>query len=116
MHLIGEARQPVSGPILTAIVSIYMMIDAPIGRAHQHSASARKNGEQAIGRSRGGLSTKIHALVDAVGNPVNLMLTPGQVHDLACAVTPDLSCRTTPSRTPRVQLVNSEHKASAEAK
>src|SRR2546428_7529722 len=37
---------------------------------------------QAIGRSRGGLTTKIHALVDALGNPVELMLTPGQAHDL----------------------------------
>src|SRR3979409_2558547 len=63
----------------------YMMIDATIVRAHQHSAGARKNGEQAIGRSRGGLTTKIHALVDALGNPVKLMLTPGQAHDLACA-------------------------------
>jgi hypothetical protein len=34
-----------------------------------------KNGSQAIGRSRGGLTTKIHALVDALGNPVELMLT-----------------------------------------
>ena len=31
------------------------------------------------------MTTKIHALVDALGNPVELMLTPGQVHDLACA-------------------------------
>jgi transposase len=31
------------------------------------------------------LTTKIHALVDALGNPANLMLTPGQTHDLACA-------------------------------
>ena len=44
-----------------------------------------KNGLQAIGRSRGGLTTKIHALVDALGNPVELMLTPGQDHDLTCA-------------------------------
>src|SRR5229473_5711612 len=46
---------------------------------------SKKNGPQAIGRSRGGLTTKIHALVDALGNPVELMLTPGQAHDLACA-------------------------------
>src|ERR1700720_3635940 len=46
---------------------------------------SKKNGAQAIGRSRGGLTTKIHALVDALGNPVELMLTPGQAHDLACA-------------------------------
>src|SRR5271169_610092 len=44
-----------------------------------------KNGAQAIGKSRGGLTTKIHALVDALGNPFNLMLTPGQDHDLTCA-------------------------------
>ena len=31
------------------------------------------------------MTTKIHALVDALGNPVELMLTPGQAHDLACA-------------------------------
>src|SRR5438552_738942 len=44
-----------------------------------------KNGAQAIGRSRGGLTTKVHALVDALGNPCSLMLTPGQDHDLTCA-------------------------------
>jgi transposase len=34
-----------------------------------------------MGRSRGGLTTKIHALVDANGLPVTLKLTPGQAHD-----------------------------------
>jgi len=34
-----------------------------------------------MGRSRGGLTTKIHALVDAQGRPVGLKLTPGQAHD-----------------------------------
>ena len=34
-----------------------------------------------MGRSRGGLSTKIHALVDADGLPIVLKLTPGQAHD-----------------------------------
>ena len=45
----------------------------------------KKDGAQAIGRSRGGLTTKIHALVDALGNPVEVMLSPGQDHDLTCA-------------------------------
>jgi transposase len=31
------------------------------------------------------LSTKIHVLVDALGNPFNLMLTPGQNHDVTAA-------------------------------
>ena len=33
------------------------------------------------------MTTKVHALVDALGNPCNLMLTPGQDHDLTCAQT-----------------------------
>ena len=34
-----------------------------------------------MGRSRGGLTTKIHALVDAHGLPIALKLTEGQAHD-----------------------------------
>ena len=34
-----------------------------------------------MGRSRGGLTTKIHALVDAIGRPIRLKLTAGQAHD-----------------------------------
>jgi hypothetical protein len=54
-------------------------------RSPAQRRGAKKNGEQAIGRSRGGLTTKIHVLVDALGNPVEVMLTPGQAHDLTCA-------------------------------
>jgi len=45
-------------------------------------AHPKKDDDQAIGRSKGGLSTKIHALVDALGNPLSFFLTPGQAHDL----------------------------------
>jgi transposase len=41
--------------------------------------------DQAIGRSRGGLSSKIHTLVDALGNPIGFHLTGGEVHDLVGA-------------------------------
>ena len=34
-----------------------------------------------MGRSRGGLTTKIHVLVDACGLPIVLKLTAGQAHD-----------------------------------
>jgi transposase len=37
---------------------------------------------QAIGKSRGGLTTKIAALVDALGNLVRFVLLPGQRHDV----------------------------------
>ena len=39
-----------------------------------------------MGRSRGGLTTKIHALVDAEGRPIRLKLTAGQAHDGRSAV------------------------------
>jgi transposase len=40
-----------------------------------------------MGRSRGGLTTKIHALVDADGRPIRLELTPGQAGDAPVAAT-----------------------------
>ena len=47
---------------------------------------------EAIGRSKGGLSTKIHATTDALGNPLGFNLTPGQAGDLdgADALLPNL--------------------------
>jgi len=62
------------------------MIDATIVRAHQDAAGARTlEGPQAIGQSRGGPTTKIHAVVDALGNPIRIELTEGQVHDVTRA-------------------------------
>ncbi|WP_338608742.1 IS5 family transposase [Pelagibacterium nitratireducens] len=59
-------------------------IDSSIIRAHQHAASGKKGGaDHAIGRSRGGLSTKINAMVDANGLPVAITLAPGQASDKA---------------------------------
>lgn len=57
---------------------------------YQPGAPARcwwKRGAQAngIGRSRGGLSTKVHLLVDALGLPVDFEVTEGQVHDVTLA-------------------------------
>ena len=49
----------------------YMMIDATIVRPTSIARGPEKKGGcQAIGRSRGGLTTKIHVIVDALGNPV----------------------------------------------
>jgi transposase len=62
----------------------YALMDATIVRAHQHSAGAKQSSaeQEAIGRSKGGLSTKIHTLTDALGNPTHFFLTPGQASDL----------------------------------
>jgi transposase len=57
------------------------MIDTSIVRVHQHGACINRNRRQRMGRSRGGLTSKIHALVDTNGLPVRLALTPGEAHD-----------------------------------
>ncbi|MEW9613409.1 transposase [Shinella sp. S4-D37] len=38
-----------------------------------------------IGRTKGGRNTKLHAVCDAKGRPVVLLLTPGNVHDCKVA-------------------------------
>ena len=59
------------------------MLDSSVVRAHAHAAGAPKAaGEQALGRSRGGFSTKLHLRADAHGRPVALHLTGGERHDL----------------------------------
>jgi transposase len=57
------------------------MIDTSIVRVHQHAACIARNGRQSMGRSRGGLTSKIHAVVDSSGLPVRLALTTGEAHD-----------------------------------
>ncbi len=57
------------------------MIDTSIVRVHQHGGCAKKCESNCTGRSRGGLTTKIHAVVDAKGLPICLALSAGQDHD-----------------------------------
>src|SRR5207248_2129155 len=56
-------------------------IDTSIIRVHQHGACITRNRKQSMGRSRGGLTSKIHAVVDTNGMPVRLALTAGEAHD-----------------------------------
>jgi transposase len=67
----------------------YLILDSTVVRAHPCAAGAlKKNGgqaAQALGRSRGGFSTKIHISVDALGNPLRFKLTGGQRHDITQA-------------------------------
>ncbi len=62
-------------------------IDSTIVRAHACAAGYRKDSQdqEALGRSRGGFTTKIHALVDALGNPLDYILTGGQRNDITQA-------------------------------
>ena len=63
-----------------------LLFDSTIIRAHPCAAGApvevSKKAEQALGRSRGGFSTKIHVVVDALGNRLDFVLTAGQAHDV----------------------------------
>lgn len=59
------------------------MLDSTAIRAHADAAGARRaTGKQALGRSRGGFSTKLHRRCDARGRPVTFHLTGGERHDL----------------------------------
>ena len=60
----------------------YAMVDATIVKVHRHGQGAKGGtSRQAIGRSKGGLTTKIVALTDALGNLVRFVLLPGQRFD-----------------------------------
>ncbi|WP_417839375.1 IS5 family transposase [Streptomyces spororaveus] len=64
-------------------------VDSTVCRAHQHAAGARKKGLQArpnpddhaLGRSRGGLTTKVHLASDGHARPLALRVTAGQAGD-----------------------------------
>ncbi|MEU6935215.1 IS5 family transposase [Streptomyces rubiginosohelvolus] len=63
-------------------------VDSTIVRAHQHAAGARSRGasadephDHAIGRSRGGLTTKVHLAADSRCRPLAFHLTAGQAGD-----------------------------------
>ena len=74
----------------------------PDDRQHSHQGAplglGRKKGEQrqAIGRSRGGRNTKIHAIADAKGRLLSILLTGGQTHD--CPPAERLIRRTKPAK------------------
>jgi transposase len=52
------------------------------GPSAQRGCEKKEGEDQALGRSKGGLGTKIHATVDARGYPTGFLLTPGQACDL----------------------------------
>ncbi|MFF1680350.1 IS5 family transposase [Streptomyces sp. NPDC058256] len=71
-------------------------VDSTVAPAHQHAAGARKKGalqkeppggvftepdDHGLGRSRGGLTTKLHLAVEQGQKPLSLLITAGQRHD-----------------------------------
>ncbi|PRD40371.1 IS5/IS1182 family transposase [Phyllobacterium phragmitis] len=70
--LAGEAPEPER-----------IMIDATHLKAHRTAASLLKKGmfPRRIGRTKGGLNSKLHAVCDAEGRPLVLLLSEGQMSD-----------------------------------
>jgi transposase len=67
--------------------SVGSLVDGSIVRAHQDSCGGRGGpSENLIGRSRGGPSTKIHAVTTLCGLPLHVELSAGQEHDVKNAV------------------------------
>jgi hypothetical protein len=63
------------------------MIDSTIVRAHACGAGYKKDSGtlQALGRSKGGFTTKIHRVCEALGGTLKFTLTPGQRNDITQA-------------------------------
>src|SRR6202040_3429181 len=66
-------RAGVWGRIMDSLAAAHdaavQMIDTSIVRVHQHAACIAGNRSQSMGRSRGGLTSKIHVVVDTNGLP-----------------------------------------------
>ena len=64
-----------------------ILIDSTIARAHACAAGAAGSDAEteALGRSKGGFTTKIHAITDGLGNPLDFILTAGQASDIGQA-------------------------------
>ncbi len=62
------------------------MIDGTVCKAHRTAAGARRGRRAATGRSRGGLTTKVVAVVDDVGRILRLSVLPGQAGESPAAV------------------------------
>lgn len=98
------------GKLMSALVGAHdaavQMIDTSIVRVHQHGACITRNQRQSMGRSRGGLTSKFHAVVDSNGLPIRLALSPGEAHDVRLAgkllsrLNPDQCCLPTVAMTP----------------
>ena len=64
-------------------LDMLQMIDSTIVRAHRCAAGERTEEQnQALGRSRGGFSTKIHVRCNAAGLPIGVVLSEGEAHDV----------------------------------
>ncbi|WP_416370996.1 IS5 family transposase [Streptomyces sp. MB09-01] len=85
-----------AGADAQGLITWDVSVDSTVARAHQHAAGARKRGtcsgtnpaasrnepaDHGLGRSRGGLTTKLHLAVEQGQKPLALIVTAGQRGD-----------------------------------
>ena len=58
-----------------------LSIDSACIKVHESTKKVGKTENKAVGRTRGRLNTKIHAVVDGLGNPVEFLLSAGNDND-----------------------------------
>ena len=63
----------------------WVFIDGSIVKAHQHGAGANSKADEAIGKNKGGNTSKIHLAVDSYGLPIEFTITGGKLHDSKAA-------------------------------
>ncbi|WP_150468507.1 IS5 family transposase [Francisella sp. SYW-9] len=76
--IFSDLFQSVQDPDLQEV-----MLDSTIARAHACATGYDKDDNQAIGRSVGGVT---HAITDALGNPMEILLSEGRIHDSKVAI------------------------------
>ena len=64
-----------------------LMLDSTTIKVHQHASGAKKGDIARSGRSRGGWTTKVHAVTDELGNPLRFLLSSGNRNDIHMAQT-----------------------------
>ena len=81
-------------------------------RLHDHQGLPSRGGCEkgdceALGRSRGGFSTKLHLVCDGLGNPLTAILTPGQQHEntVCTELMASVRVRTSAAGTPRSRVL-----------
>ena len=63
-----------------------LSLDSTCIKVHESANGGGKTADKAVGRTRDGSNTKLHAIVDVLGNPVEFMLSAGNDHDSVHAI------------------------------
>lgn len=63
-----------------------LSIDSTCVKVHESSNGGEKTENKAVGHTKGGLNTKVHAIVDGLWNPVAFLLSPGNDNDSTHAI------------------------------